>query len=214
MNESEKIDPRELSPLALAFVGDSVLELLVRQRLVEHHRLSAGKLNAEKVKYVSAKAQFREEQLLEPLFTEDELAVFKRGRNASKASVAKHASPEEYRASTGFECLLGWLYLNGQLERVHQLVEVLWHQFDPDQKEECESPLLSTLETSGGGQRALLVGICGPSDAAYAISGCFLRCWNGCWWSSWRSRHRHPWCTGWGACARWLRCWWSCCWYG
>ena len=89
MNESEKIDPRELSPLALAFVGDSVLELLVRQRLVEHHRLSAGKLNAEKVKYVSAKAQFREEQLL---------------------------------------------YLNGQLERVHQLFEVLWQQFDPDQK--------------------------------------------------------------------------------
>ena len=117
MNEPEKIDPRELSPLALAFVGDSVLELLVRQRLVEHHRLSAGKLNAEKVKYVSARAQFREEQLLEPLFTEDELAVFKRGRNASKASVAKHASPEEYRASTGFECLLGWLYLNGQLSR-------------------------------------------------------------------------------------------------
>ena len=68
MNESEKIDPRELSPLALAFVGDSVLELLVRQRLAEHHRLSAGKLNAEKVKYVSARAQFREEQLLEPLF--------------------------------------------------------------------------------------------------------------------------------------------------
>jgi 23S rRNA maturation mini-RNase III len=63
MNEPEKIDPRELSPLALAFVGDSVLELLVRQRLVEHHRLSAGKLNAEKVKYVSARAQFREEQL-------------------------------------------------------------------------------------------------------------------------------------------------------
>ena len=87
MNEPEKIDPRELSPLALAFVGDSVLELLVRQRLVEHHRLSAGKLNAEKVKYVSARAQFREEQLLEPLFTEDELAVFKGGRNASKASV-------------------------------------------------------------------------------------------------------------------------------
>ena len=82
MNEPEKIDPRELSPLALAFVGDSVLELLVRQRLVEHHRLSAGRLNAEKVKYVSARAQFREEQLLEPLFTEEELAVFKRGRNA------------------------------------------------------------------------------------------------------------------------------------
>ena len=132
MTEPEKIDPRELSPLALAFVGDSVLELLVRQRLAEHHRLSAGRLNAEKVKYVSAKAQFREEQLLEPLFTEDELAVFKRGRNASKASVAKHASPEEYRASTGFECLLGWLYLNGRMDRVQELFETLWQNFDPD----------------------------------------------------------------------------------
>ena len=96
--------------------------------------LSAGRLNAEKVKYVSARAQFREEQLLEPLFTEDELAVFKRGRNASKASVAKHASPEEYRASTGFECLLGWLYLNGQLARVHELFETLWQSFDPNEK--------------------------------------------------------------------------------
>ena len=72
--------------------------------------------------------------MLEPLFTEDELAVFKRGRNASKASVAKHASPEEYRASTGFECLLGWLYLNGQLSRVHELFDTLWQQFDPNEK--------------------------------------------------------------------------------
>ncbi len=128
----EKIDPRELSPLALAFVGDSVLELLVRQRLVEHHRLSPGRLNAEKVKYVSARAQFREEQLLEPLFTEEEYAIFKRGRNATKASVSKHASPEEYRASTGFECLLGWLYLQGEMDRVRQLFEALWERFDPD----------------------------------------------------------------------------------
>ena len=66
--------------------------------------------------------------------TEDELAVFKRGRNASKASVAKHASPEEYRASTGFECLLGWLYLNGRLSRVHELFETLWQSFDPNEK--------------------------------------------------------------------------------
>ena len=88
----------------------------------------------EKVKYVSARAQFREEQLLEPLFTEEELSVFKRGRNASKASVAKHASPEEYRASTGFECLLGWLYLTGQMARVEELFDALWQQFDPNQK--------------------------------------------------------------------------------
>ena len=132
--QEETIDPRALNPLALAFVGDSVLELLVRTRLARHHRMSAGKLNVEKVKYVSARAQFREEQLLEPLFTEEELAVFKRGRNASKASVAKHASPEEYRASTGYECLLGWLYLTGQMARVEELFDALWQQFDPNQK--------------------------------------------------------------------------------
>ena len=132
--QKSEVDIHEMSPLALAFVGDSVLELLVRTRLARHHRMSAGKLNVEKVKYVSARAQFREEQLLEPLFTEEELAVFKRGRNASKASVAKHASPEEYRASTGFECLLGWLYLTGQMTRVEELFDALWQQFDPNQK--------------------------------------------------------------------------------
>lgn len=132
--KQSKIDVRELSPLALAFMGDSVLELLVRRRLVEYHRLSAGKLNAEKVKYVSARAQFREEQMLEPLFTEEEREVFKRGRNATKASVAKHATPEEYRASTGFECLLGWLYLRGEMARINTLFDVLWENFQPEER--------------------------------------------------------------------------------
>ena len=125
MNEPEKIDPRELSPLALAFVGDSVLELLVRQRLVEHHRLSAGKLNAEKVKYVSARAQFREEQLLEPLFTEEELAVFKRGRNANPHSHPRGATRREYQVATGLEALFGWLYLRGETGRLNELFEMM-----------------------------------------------------------------------------------------
>ena len=206
MQEPEKIDPRELSPLALAFVGDSVLELLVRQRLVEHHRLSAGRLNAEKVKYVSARAQFREEQLLEPLFTEDELAVFKRGRNASKASVAKHASPEEYRASTGFECLLGWLYLNGQLARVHELFETLWQSFDPNEEiSNAKARCFPHWKTVQGKAVGFACWHCGPQMpyASAAVAG------GSCWCSSWHPRRRHPWCTGWGACARWWRCWWS-----
>ena len=128
---AQKIDLREISPLALAFVGDSVLELLVRQRLVEYHRMAPGRLNAEKVKYVSARAQFREEQLLEPLFTTEEMDVFKRGRNASRTAVSKHATPEEYRASTGFECLLGWLYLRGDTARIGQLFEAMWDGYDP-----------------------------------------------------------------------------------
>ena len=76
---AQKLDLREVSPLALAFVGDSVLELLVRQRLVEYHRLAPGRLNAEKIKYVSARAQFREEKLLEPPFTPEELDMFRGG---------------------------------------------------------------------------------------------------------------------------------------
>ena len=103
----------------------------MRRRLVEYHRLAPGKLNAEKIKYVSARAQFREEQLLEPLFTPEELEMFKRGRNASRAAVSKHATPAEYRASTGFECLLGWLYLQGNTARIEELFEALWTGYDP-----------------------------------------------------------------------------------
>lgn len=128
---AQKLDLREVSPLALAFVGDSVLELLVRQRLVEYHRLAPGRLNAEKIKYVSARAQFREEKLLEPLFTPEELDMFRRGRNASRTAVSKHATPEEYRASTGFECLLGWLYLRGDTARIRELFEAMWAGYDP-----------------------------------------------------------------------------------
>ena len=127
---AQKVELREMSPLALAFVGDSVLELLVRQRLVEYHRLAPGRLNAEKIKYVSARAQFREEQLLEPLFTAEELDMFRRGRNASRTAVSKHATPEEYRASTGFECLLGWLYLRGDTARIQELFEAMWAGYD------------------------------------------------------------------------------------
>ena len=61
-------------------------------------------------------------------------AVLRRGKNASKATVAKHATVQEYRASTGFECLLGWLYLTGQMPRVEELFEKLWADFDPNQK--------------------------------------------------------------------------------
>ena len=123
---------REMNPLSLAFMGDGVLELLVRQHLVERSRLLPGKLHAEAVRYVSARSQFLEMKLLEPMLTEEEHAVFRRGKNANKATVAKHASVEEYRTSTGFECLLGWLYLKGRNERIMELMDVLWREFEPE----------------------------------------------------------------------------------
>jgi len=127
-----QVDIREMNPLSLAFMGDGVLELLVRQHLVERSRLLPGKLHAEAVRYVSARSQFLEMKLLEPLLTEEEHAVFRRGKNANKATVAKHASVEEYRTSTGFECLLGWLYLKGRNERIMELMDVLWREFEPE----------------------------------------------------------------------------------
>lgn len=127
-----QVDIREMNPLSLAFMGDGVLELLVRQHLVERSRLLPGKLHAEAVRYVSARSQFLEMKLLEPMLTEEEHEVFRRGKNANKATVAKHASVEEYRTSTGFECLLGWLYLKGRNERIMELMDVLWREFEPE----------------------------------------------------------------------------------
>lgn len=127
-----QVDIREMNPLSLAFMGDGVLELLVRQHLVERSRLLPGKLHAEAVRYVSARSQFLEMKLLEPMLTEEEHVVFRRGKNANKATVAKHASVEEYRTSTGFECLLGWLYLKGRNERIMELMDVLWREFEPE----------------------------------------------------------------------------------
>ncbi|MFR3791342.1 MAG: Mini-ribonuclease 3 [Blautia massiliensis (ex Durand et al. 2017)] len=127
-----EVDIHEMSPLALAFVGDAVLELLVRGRLVGTTRLQPNRLHTVATHYVSAHAQSRELEVLEPLLTEQEAAVLRRGKNASKATVAKHATVQEYRASTGFECLLGWLYLQGRNDRIQELFDALWAGYQPE----------------------------------------------------------------------------------
>ena len=126
-----EVDIHEMSPLALAFVGDAVLELLVRAKLVGTTRLQPNRLHTVATHYVSAHAQSRELEILEPLLSEAEASVLSRGKNASKASVAKHATVQEYRASTGFECLLGWLYLQGRTDRVQELFDALWTGYQP-----------------------------------------------------------------------------------
>ena len=126
-----EVDIHEMSPLALAFVWDAVLELLVRAKLVGTTRLQPNRLHTVATHYVSANAQSRELEILEPLLSEAEASVLRRGKNASKASVAKHATVQEYRASTGFECLLGWLYLQGRTDRVQELFDALWTGYQP-----------------------------------------------------------------------------------
>ena len=129
-----EVDIHEMSPVALAFVGDAVLELLVRARLVGSTRLQPNRLHTVATHYVSAHAQCRELEILEPLLTEAETNVLRRGKNASKASVAKHATVQEYRASTGLECLLGWLYLRGENDRIQQLFDAVWTEYEPERK--------------------------------------------------------------------------------
>ena len=124
-----EIDLRERSPLALAFVGDGVYELLVRAREVERTRLKPNRLHSGAVRFVSARGQFEALRYLEHMLTEAEKDLVRRGHNASKATVAKNASPEEYRASTGFECLLGYLYLEGKNDRIQELFDAVWDHF-------------------------------------------------------------------------------------
>ena len=122
-----EIDIREQSPISLAFVGDGVFEVLVRKRLVERTRLVPNRLHAEAVKFVSAKGQFAALEKIMPLLDEQEQGVVRRGKNASKATVAKHATPQEYRASTALEALFGWLYLQNRGARIEELFDVIWN---------------------------------------------------------------------------------------
>ena len=119
------VDIREQSPLALAFVGDAVYTLLIREKIVTNTRCPVAKLNKRSVGYISAKGQFMALELIADMLTEEEANMVRRGKNSSKASVAKHASVEEYRASTGFECLLGYLKLTGREDRINQLVDYI-----------------------------------------------------------------------------------------
>ena len=119
------VDIREQSPLAMAFVGDAVYSLLIREHLVTDKRHPINKLNKMSVNYVSAKGQFLALELIKDILTEEEANMVRRGKNTSKASVAKNASVEEYRSSTGFECLLGYLKLTNQDDRIKQLVDYI-----------------------------------------------------------------------------------------
>lgn len=111
-----------ISPVVLAFIGDAVYSLFVREKLVFSCDYKTGELNKLTVKEVNAKAQALLVQKLMPLFSEEELAVFKRGRNAKKPTKSKSATISEYNQSTGFEAVLGYLYVTGKTDRINFLL--------------------------------------------------------------------------------------------
>ncbi|MBR5442052.1 MAG: ribonuclease III [Clostridia bacterium] len=112
---------RMYSPLTLAFLGDAVYSRMVRDMLTKQANKPTGKLHKDSIKLVNAAFQAEMIRELLPHLTEDETAVFKRGRNAHSAHSPKNQSEADYRHATGFEALFGYLYLCGQTDRLREL---------------------------------------------------------------------------------------------
>ncbi|WP_392455467.1 Mini-ribonuclease 3 [Chryseomicrobium aureum] len=117
-------DVKQLNALALAYMGDAVLERAVREHLLVNGMIRPNALHREATNYVSAKAQSAivHDMMENNFLTEDELATYRRGRNAKSGTVPKNTDVQTYRASTGFEAVLGSLYLRGDHDRVEQLL--------------------------------------------------------------------------------------------
>ena len=118
----DKTKVLNLNPVVLAFVGDAVYSLYVREKLTFISDSKAGELNKLATSEVNAKAQATFINSIIELLTDDELGVFKRARNAKKTTKAKHASVADYNLATGFEAVLGYLYLIGNYERLNFLL--------------------------------------------------------------------------------------------
>ena len=116
---------RQYSPLALAFLGDSVYEILVREYLVREANRPAAKLHEQKIQLVCAAFQAQAIDRLLPLLTEEETAVYKRGRNANN-TVPRHTSAQDYHKATGLEALFGYLHLLGEQERLEELFAAIF----------------------------------------------------------------------------------------
>ena len=124
---------RLMNPVVLAFVGDAVYTLFVRTAAAKYSDEKANALNKKSASEVSAVSQAKKIDALIAILTEEELALFKRARNAKKTTRAKHASVSQYNKSTGFEAVVGYLYLTGQEERLKEILT-----FKPTEEEQNE----------------------------------------------------------------------------
>lgn len=122
-----KMNPKTMSPLALAFMGDALMSLKVREYVLSLGYAKPNDFQRLTIKFVSAKAQaeFMNNLMEREFFTEEELLIFKRGRNAKSLTVPKNTDVLTYKVSTGFEALWGYLYLNGQEDRIDEMFELI-----------------------------------------------------------------------------------------
>lgn len=125
MGQLRDVDVKQLNALALAYMGDSVLEIAIREHLLRIGKVKPNILHREATHYVSAKAQARivRKMMEEEFFTEEELAVLRRGRNAKSGSVPKNTDVQTYNYSSAYEAVIGYLYLLGEKERVASIID-------------------------------------------------------------------------------------------
>ena len=121
----KKISANALNGLSLAFIGDAVYEIMVREHLLEHGSLQVKKLHTMAVEMVRASFQADVFDFLEPIVDETENGILHRGRNASATHIPKGANAIEYRKATGVEALFGWLYLENKQNRLKELFEMI-----------------------------------------------------------------------------------------
>lgn len=120
----ERKEAKEFSPLVLAYIGDAVYELIIRSILVSMGNRPVNKLNKDATSLVKAGAQSEIIKLISDKLSEEEYTVFKRGRNSSPHTMAKNASMTDYKYATGFEALIGFLYLDNRCDRALELVKL------------------------------------------------------------------------------------------
>lgn len=125
-----EVDIRTYSPLTLAYIGDAIYDLVIRTVVVERANRSAKNLHKTVIRYVNARTQAQMIEVLEAELSEDETAVYHRGRNAKAYTTAKNASVAEYRMATGLEALFGYLYMNGETDRLLTLVRLGLEKMD------------------------------------------------------------------------------------
>ena len=122
----------QYSPLALAFLGDSVYDTLVRDYLLRRANMPVSKLHTAKIKLVCAEFQSSVYENVAEILTEREESVLKRGRNSTGNTVPKHAEAVDYRRATAIECLFGYLFLTGQEERILKIFDVIMKNVLPE----------------------------------------------------------------------------------
>lgn len=130
------VRPEDISPVALAYMGDTLFDLYIRTKLVAENKLNPHAMHQKASSYANAGAQAKMAQRLLYVLSDEETQVLKHSRNQKSISVPKNASPVDYKWATGFETLLGWLYFNKQDERLVELMDLALESVKEEKKDE------------------------------------------------------------------------------